>query len=166
MELKKALQTALDFEQKGRDIYNGAAEKTDNKLVKKTFNYLAEQEMNHISEIKDFIKSENPDIELFGDTPEEVKQFFTMTIDEFSSKAKISSTDERAYKTALELETSSYNFYKEQLGQASDTPTKKFFQFLMQQEQAHYDFIQNSLSFLKDPVSFYAGEERWMFEGG
>ncbi|MBN1503095.1 ferritin family protein [Candidatus Woesearchaeota archaeon] len=166
MELKQALKTALDFEQKGKDIYNKTAEKTQNELVRKTFGYLAEQEQNHINEIKEFIKKESPDIGLLGDKPEQVKKFFTMTISEFKEKAEISRSDEQAYKTALELETSSYNFYNEQKNQSQDEQTKKFFQFLMDQEKAHYDFIEKSLAFVKDPGHFYQSEESWFFEGG
>ena len=84
MELQKALQTALDFEKKGEHIYEEAAEKTKNPFVKRVFTYLSEQEKNHIREINDFITKHHPDANLAGDRKEEVKQFFTMTIKEFT----------------------------------------------------------------------------------
>jgi rubrerythrin len=56
MELKNHLNQALDFEQKGHDIYRENASSTENPIVKKVFNYLAEQENKHKEAIKNFIK--------------------------------------------------------------------------------------------------------------
>ena len=43
---------------------------------------------------------------------------------------------------------------------------KKFFAFLMEQENAHYEFVQKTYDFIKDPTAFYSEEEGWMAEGG
>jgi len=166
MELKEALQTALDFEQKGHDIYGEAAERTSNPIVKKTFNYLAGEEIHHIKEIKEFIATESPDVELKGDRLEGVKKFFTTTVREFKEKTELSDDDLKAHETALELEKSSYDFYEEQFGGAGDEQTKKFFKFLMEQENAHYALIQKAYHYAQDPTAFYSEEEGWLAEGG
>lgn len=166
MGLKQALQTALDFEEKGQALYEQTVAKTFNPVVRKTFEYLALQEINHINEIKEFMMRENPDMELKGDKIEGVKRFFSMTIEEFKEKLEISEDDLAAHELALDLEQKSYDFYKEQLDQAPDEPTKRFFKFLMEQENAHYELIQKAYEFIKDPVSFQVDAEDWMFEGG
>ena len=56
MELKQALQTAFDFEQKGHKIYEETANKTKNPVVAKTFKYLADQELLHTEEIKEYME--------------------------------------------------------------------------------------------------------------
>ncbi|MFH1439218.1 MAG: ferritin family protein [Candidatus Woesearchaeota archaeon] len=179
MKLKQALQTALEFEQKGHDIYIKASQKTNNPIVKKTFAYLAEQEINHINEIKQFIKTEHPDFEFKGDTLEGVQKMFKDIMKDFKEKTELSGDDIKAHETALHLEKSAYNFYKEQLGQIEklENPDKhnisedekqkmiRFFTFLMEQENAHYEFIQKAYEFIKDPVSFFSGEEGWIVEG-
>jgi len=162
--IKEALQTALDFEQKGHDIYKQAAEKTSNLIVKKTFTYLAEQETNHIEEIKEYIEQEK--IELKGDKLEDTKQFFTTTVKEFKEKTELSDDDIKAHETGLELEQDAYNFYKEQKEKTDNEELKNFFTFLMEQENAHYELIRKAYDFIKDPAAFFSEEEAWMVDGG
>ncbi|MBT4824101.1 ferritin family protein [Candidatus Woesearchaeota archaeon] len=168
MEFKEAMKQALEFEKKGHDIYKEAAEKTNNALVRKTFSYLAEQETNHIREIQEYIDHEHPDIEkieLKGDKLEGAKQFFNTTIKEFREKTELSEDDIKAHEAALELEQSAYDFYKEQHDAANDEKLKTFLKFLMDQENAHFELIQKSLDFIKDPEHFFAEEEGWLLEG-
>jgi len=164
MDIKKALQKALDFEKKGYDIYFSISEKTQNEIVKRTFVYLAEQETNHIAEIKEFI-SENYDLDLKGDHFNDTKEFFKMTVKDFQRKTELSDDDIKAHETALEMEKSAYSFYEEQYNETDKKELKKFFNFLMEQENAHYELIQKTLSFIKDPENYYAELEQWSFEG-
>jgi rubrerythrin len=168
MELKEALQTALDFEQKGHSIYEETSNKTQNPIVAKTFRYLADQELIHIEEIKEYIEKLNNghDVELKGDTLDDTKRFFTTTVNEFKEKTELSDDDIKAHEVGLELEQSSYDFYKEQYDAVDDEELKKFFKWLMEQENAHYEFIQKAYEYIKDPVGFYTEEEAWMADGG
>ncbi len=163
MELKEALQTALDFEEKGHRIYEDVAGNTKNPVVAKTFRYLANEELNHIEELKEYM--EKGKIELKGDKLEDTKKFFSMTVKEFKEKTELSDDDLKAHETALELETSSYDFYKEQHDVAGNGEVKEFFKFLMEQENAHYELIQKAYEFIKNPVGFYTEEEKWVVEG-
>ena len=165
MELKKILQTALEFEKKGHNIYSETAKKSINPIVKRTFDYLAGQEINHINEITEFIKKEKPKIKLKGDRINETQNFFNTTVSEFKEKTKLSTDDIKAHETALELEQSAFDFYKSQIGKSKDNFADKFFTFLMEQEQAHYNLIQKSYEYIKDPENFYSDKEGWMFEG-
>ncbi len=164
MELKEALNKALDFEQKGHDIYEEIAKKTKNQIVAETFSYLADQELSHIQGIKDYL--ENNQIELGGEAPSHTKEFFTMTVKEFRKKTALSKDDIKAHETALELEKSSYEFYKKQNISTKDEELKKFFSVLMDQENAHYELIQKAYEFIKNPTAFYTEEEGWMADGG
>lgn len=163
MEIKKALKTALDFEQKGHKIYEDTANKTENQIVEKTFRYLANQELIHIEVIKEYIKEEK--IELKGDKLKDTKKFFSMTVAKFKKMAELSGDDLKAHETALELEQKSYNFYKEQGEKTDDKDLKKFFSFLMEQENAHYMLVQKAYNYMKNPDAFYAEEEKWVVEG-
>ena len=165
MELKEALRTALDFEEKGCKIYKEAESKTKNPIVEKTFRYLAEQEQNHINEIKEFIRQERANVELKEDSLENTKNFFTTTIDEFKEKTELSKDDIKAHETALELEQNSYDFYNGEAEKTNDGELKKFFEFLMEQENTHYMLIQKAYAYIKDPANFYVEEEQWVFEG-
>lgn len=168
MDLKQALQTALDFEQKGHTIYGETANNTKNPIVAKTFKYLADQELIHIEEIKEYIEKLNngKEVELKGDNLQQTKEFFTTTVKEFKEKTELSDDDIKAHETALELEQNAYDFYKEQLNNTQDEELKKLFKWLMDQENAHYELIQKAYDFIKDPAAFYSEEEAWMVDGG
>ncbi len=168
MDIKEALKTALDFEQKGHTIYEETSNNTKNPIVAKTFRYLADQELIHIEEIKEYIEQLNNgnQIELKGNTLEDTKKFFTTTVKEFKEKTELSDDDLKAHETALELEQDSYNFYKEQHNQLSNEEIKEFFKWLMEQENTHYELIQKAYDFIKNPVGFYTEEEAWMVDGG
>lgn len=167
MDIKQALKTALDFEQKGHSIYEETSNSTKNPIVAKTFRYLVNQELIHIEEIKEYLEKLNNshNIELKGDTLTDTKKFFTSTVKEFKAKTELSDDDLKAHETALELEQKSYDFYKEQHNQTADEEAKKFFKWLMGQENTHYEFIQKAYDFIKDPVGFYTEEEQWIVEG-
>lgn len=164
MNIKQALQTALNFEQKGEKAYYDAATNSSNELVRKTFSYLAKQELNHIKEIQNFIKSSK--VQLKGDKASDTKKFFEMSVKQFKRKIELSKDDLKAYEIALKLEQNAFSFYKKQKEAIDDDDgLKKFFSFLMEQENAHYVLIQNIYSFMKDPEHFMVKEEGWMFEG-
>lgn len=163
MGLKEALQTALDFEKKGYDIYSQTAKKSSNPIVRNTFSYLAEQELHHIEEIKEYLEKEK--IELKGDKVEDTKKFFTMTVKEFKDMTEVSDDDKKAHEVAMELEQNAFNFYSEQYGKTDNEELKKFFSFLMDQENTHYELVQKAFEYIKDPAAFYSEEEGWLLEG-
>lgn len=163
MNMKEALNIALDFEEKGQSIYEEAAENSANPLTKKTFTYLAEQEKMHAESIREYIQENK--LEELGSNPLEVKQFFTTTIDEFKEKTKLAKADVKAYETAMHLEKSAYDFYKEKHELAEDVKVKHFLHFMMMQENGHFMLLQKSLAFLTDPDSYHAESEEWLFEG-
>lgn len=166
MELNEAFGTALEFEKKGKSIYEETAKKTKNPIVKKTFDYLAKQEVFHVKEIENYLKKHGGKIDLGGDGVKDTEKFFSMTVKGFEGKAALSDDDLKAHETALELEQNAYDFYKELYESAENNDLKNFFKWLMEQENAHYTLVQNAYEYVKDPVSFFSKEERWMVDGG
>jgi rubrerythrin len=162
--LSDALKQALDFENKGKSIYSAAAEETANPIVARTFSYLAGQEDFHIKEIEKYIASNR--LELGGDLQDETRAFFMLTVEEFKHKTSLSKDDIQAHETALELEKQSYDFYKKQFLSSKDPDIKQFFEFLMKQEKAHYELVEKTLQFIRDPVAFFQKDEEAIFEGG
>lgn len=165
MKLNEALQTAIDFEQKGYDIYVETSQSTKNPIVAQTFTYLAEQEIKHKKAIENFLSKKHPELKISLDTREQMKEFFTTTVSSFKEKTRLSQDDESAHKAALDLEKSSYEFYKAECDKSDDESVKKFLTFMMKQEQNHYDLIEKAFWFVRDPEGFYAEEEQWFVEG-
>jgi rubrerythrin len=166
MDMGQALETALEFEKEGFQIYTEAADNTEHSVIEKTFRYLADQEVNHIEEIKQFIEKNDPDVELKGDQLPEVKKKFGEIISEHWEKTELSDSDIEAHKAGMDFEKKAYEFYKKELEETDDEMAKKFFKFLMEQEQAHYELIEKTYDYIKNPEAWYAEEEGWIEEGG
>ncbi len=168
MELKEALQTALDFEKTGHTIYEESANKTKNPIVEKTFRYLSNQELIHIEEILMYIENlgNGLNVELKGDKLEETQHFFNINVKAFKEKTELSDDDIKAHERGLELEGRAYDFYKEQHSKVLKPEIKKLFEWLMMQENAHYELIRKAYDYIKDPIGFYTEEEKWMADGG
>lgn len=162
--LSDALKQALDFEKKIRKLYEEASASTHNEIVKKTFTYLAGQEDFHVQEIRKYMDANR--IELSGDQQHETRHFFMATIEEFKHKTSLSKDDIKAHETALELEKQSYEFYHKQYTEAKEPELKQFFDFLMKQEKAHYELVDKTLQYIRDPVAFFQKSEDTIFEGG
>lgn len=165
MELKEAMKEALEFEKKGKEIYEDVAKSTFNPMVKKTFEYLAREEENHIAEIMKYIESQELDREFKGACMKDVEKFFNMTINEYKGGIEFSEDDKNAYENAMDLEESSYDYYKDQRENAEDERLREFFTFVMEQENAHYLMLEKTLRFIEDPANFFVENEEWNFEG-
>jgi rubrerythrin len=162
--LADALKQALDFEKKGRKLYEEAAAATQNEIVKKTFSYLASQEDFHVQEIRKYMDGNG--IELSGDQQHQTREFFMTTVEEYKHRTSLSKDDIQAHETALELEKQSHDFYRQQYVLSKEPELKQFFEFLMKQEKAHYELVDKTLQFIRDPVAFFQKSEDAIFEGG
>ncbi|MFH1505470.1 MAG: ferritin family protein [archaeon] len=168
-----ALKTALDNELKTHMFYVDAEKKAKSKFSKKTFSFLAEQELGHIQKIKKFIKGADKKIDQI-DIDMEVaemffkksKDFFESTVEHFKQKLKADDSDLNIYKVGKEIEQSGFDFYKKAFEDANTENLKAFFKFLMEQEQLHYQLLENSLDYIENPEGFFFDQENWNFEGG
>lgn len=166
--MQEALNTALDMEKTGYDIYMKAAQKTTNKLGKTTLEAIAAKELDHIKAIEEFaeknigraIESINPKSK--SDYIRPIMDKLAKSLDENVTK---DSDLEKAYKVALELEKRSYDFYKKLNKESKDPQTKKFFEFLMGEENTHYELLTETLEYLNSPKDWYRVSERWIVEG-
>jgi rubrerythrin len=165
MDIGKSLRMALENEQKGMKMYEGFAKKAKNEITKRTFRFLADEEVKHIDSIKEFAKTGKMKVKLRPITEVKVKTIFKTSVSHFSKKVKTGTMDIEAHKLGMELEEKSYDLYEKMAKAAKDRKSKEFFVFLMKEESLHYDLIRNAFDFISDPESWYAGEEKRMMEG-
>jgi len=168
----KAMKLAIENEHKVRDFYLEHAKELSDELAKKTFIFLADEELKHIDAITEFMKSIHegnvpeieggPEDEAIGRT----KEFFSLSIKEYALKAKATKKDISVYELGLEMELKGYNFYKKSAEEATHPNVKALFEFLVKEEDSHYHLLQNALDYFKDPESYFQSEESWLFEGG
>ncbi|PLW80216.1 hypothetical protein C0585_03630 [Candidatus Woesearchaeota archaeon] len=165
-----AIKEALDNEKKGYHMYLDASTNSDSKIVRDLFTYLASQELIHIQRIEEFNKTLGTKVFFevnMGDNIshfDEAKELFKKKVSEWKEEFK-SDDDIKVLKTALEFEKSGYDFYKKHYEITEDDQAKKFYHFLMKEEDMHYHFIQNMISYIENPEQFNMDQEDWFFEG-
>jgi len=174
-QLTKAVKMALDMENKGYDLYIKAANETKNPLGKNTLEAIAKKEVEHMKAIEEFarsLKGEDPEIEATINrvAPTNRKKYYNIPIMKNLEKAlgeeiKKDNDLEKAYNTAMQLERDAYDFYKKISDDTKDPKAKKLFQFLMQEENNHYELLQETLMYLDRPGDWFKEQERWIVEG-
>jgi rubrerythrin len=167
-DLQKALNTALIMEKTGYDLYMKAAGRTQNKLGKSTLEAIAAKELDHIKAIEEFAqKNLNRAIESIN--PKSKKEYIKPIMDKLANFLDENITKdsdlEKAYKAAMGLEKGAYSFYKDLAGRSKDAQAKQFFEFLMGEENTHYELLNETLEYLNHPANWYREQEKWIVEG-
>jgi rubrerythrin len=166
--IEEALKTALSMEKTGYDLYMKAAKKTSNKLGRSTLEAIASKELDHINAIEQFASKElNKAIESIN--PMSKKDYVRSIMDklakELDENIKPDSDLEKAYKAAMGLEKSSYDLYRDLAEKSTDSQAKKFFEFLMGEENNHYQLLSETLEYLNKPANWFREQEKWVIEG-
>lgn len=164
MDMKGSVKMAIDNEVKGREMYMEFARRAKNPVTKKTFEYLAEEELKHIDKIKELTESNKaPEMETIS--YDQVKTLFEQSVRHFEKQVKPGSDDLEAHKVAMDLERKSVELYERLSKAAEDGKVKEFFGKLAGEEKLHFDLIQKAFNFISDPEGWYAGEEGRVMEG-
>ena len=171
----EAMKIALDMEKKGYQAYMDAAHKTQNQLGRSTLEAIAAQELEHIKGIEGYCQRPEADPDaarLIGQIRHSEKKDYIRGIiaklgGQLNDKVAAAGADlSETYKTAMELERQSYVFYKDLSREASVPSVKSFFQFMMEQENTHFELFQETLEYLDRPGDWFREQERWIVEGG
>ncbi len=173
VSLQSALNKALEMEEKGYRFYKDTAKKIENDITKKTFDFLAQNEILHLETIKEFCKAleekgEFPDLGLEDVRVRRAKDLsiFSKDISELNEKVKPSDTDKEACEFAIEFENSGYAYYKNMLKEARDERLKKLLKFLLEEEGKHCESIIKLHSFITDSANWFMYEEDSFPQGG
>jgi rubrerythrin len=163
MELEEALESALDFENRIRDLYIEAAAGTDDAAGKKIFQDLADDEQNHVA----YLESRLDEWQKTGAvSPERLESIIpdraTIRQAAASLKSKIKQ-DTRGLKQqmlsrALELEIETSRFYEQLVEQVAEDHRAMFARFL-EIENNHIEAVQFELDHLTRTGFWFGFEE-------
>lgn len=169
---KAVVDAALEFENQGHQILLDAKDSAVDPLSKATFEFLADQELEHIQAIKSFAASlaaagefdpnsiANP---LTGqELRDGIKSIFERIKPEFAETSGKPEERLEVYTAALNMERHGHDFYRKAAEQSTDDTAKKLYDFLAEEETKHFTIIQDTRDFLRQPDAFMAIEEHWM----
>ncbi len=170
-KVTQALETALQMEVEGKEFYYEASQRSDNPLVKKLLQRLAEEEdvhMQKIREVYEAIKSraEWPEKETTFKYEKSLRNVFREAIEDMDREAKASSSELETIKIAMNMEDRSYNFYRSRDEEAASSAEKSFYRALAAEERGHYLTLFDSSEYLTDPQAWFTKKEHWSLDGG
>jgi rubrerythrin len=155
MEMEKAIQTAIDYETKIRDVYRDAAQSVHDPEGKRFFQMMGDDEQYHIDYLMERLRlwqesGKLSDKKLKSAVPS--KEIIQKETDKI--KAHMSTKDLSSVKVilsrALQAEVETSNFYEKMVNEMTDEGQKMFSRFLEIEEnhiaavQAELDYITNT----------------------
>jgi rubrerythrin len=170
----EAMKIALDVEKKGYRLYMEAAAKTKNKLGRATLEAIAAKEIDHIKNIENYCQQSEEALEKTRKNVREIKHrdkidYVRSILEKIGAqleeKIKADADLVETYRVAMELERESYNFYQKLKEEADEAGVKEFLEFLMKEENNHYEILQETLEYLDHPGDWFREQERWIVEG-
>lgn len=168
-DLNQALDTAMEMEKRGYELYRKAAAKTRNKFGQITLEAIAEKELDHMKAIEEFA-AQNLHLAIESIQAKEKSDYIRRIMAKLAGQLEKKTSDDadlrNAYEVAMKLEKESYALYQKLGGEATDSVAKQFFSFLMKEESNHYDLLSETLQYLDRPGDWFREKERWLVEGG
>jgi rubrerythrin len=162
MKLETAITSALEFENRIRDLYIEAVARTDDPAGKKIFQALADDEQRHVDYLDSRLdewqrRGQLTAARLASTIPDK-----TAIRKEAAALQSKMSEDARGLKQqmlsrALEMEIETSRFYKELIGQVADDHKAMFERFL-EIEDNHVEAVQFELDHLNDTGFWYGFE--------
>ncbi|MDI6783697.1 MAG: ferritin family protein [bacterium] len=168
-----ALHTALKLELDSAAFYQEAAKNAKNPLGKGTFESLIKEELGHIQMVKKAytsITEANNWNEVEKNIPTKIdattKTIFQIKKTELEQKLDPESDEMQALKTAMDIENEGYKFYEKMALETTDPIGKKMYEFLKDEENRHWELLNNTFEYLSDPALWFAKEEKHIYDGG
>lgn len=152
MEIEKAIQTAIDYETKIRDIYRDAGQNVQDPEGKKFFKMMGDDEQYHLDYLMERLdlwrESGKLSVKkLRSAVPsKEIIQKETEKISDRMSTKDLSSV-KVVLSRALQAEVETSNFYKKLVNEMTDESQKMFAQFL-EIEENHIAAVQAELDYI------------------
>ena len=163
MELEKALQSAIAFEKRIRDLYTQAVERTDEDDGKKIFQELADEEQHHVA----YLESRLDEWQKTGAiTPEKLESTIPDKAAIRKAAADLKSSlkedtrglTQQMLSQALEMEIKTSRFYEELVATVS-AEHQGLFQRFLEIENNHVEAVQFELDHVTQTGFWYGFEE-------
>ena len=140
------LEFAIKMELEGVKYYTEQARLNEGNVLNTVFLILAKDETMHAEILQNKANKLSFDL-IQNETLSEAKNVFS-DIEGIKIGIKQISNQLGVYKLALENEKASIALYRKYLSEATDNESKKLFEYLMKQEEAHYEIIDQLVSLI------------------
>lgn len=165
-KINEIFQYALKLEEDGIKFYTESKEKTSNEFGKQIFEFLIGEEKKHIEIINKIMSDSDisEDLQKMTENRTNIKTVFSGIDKEYKEKIESNPDDIKALEISMELEDKGYKYYKQE-AEKMEGANKNILIELASQESIHYELLEKTLAFYKDPSSWYLIEEKGSVEG-
>jgi len=166
----KVLQLAVQMEADGKEFYQKASRKSNNKLAKELFRQLANEEDVHRKKFEEIYKAlkrgQNwPDVAPASEKGKKIKSLFAEATEALGSKFEVAESELEAIKAAMDMEIRSYNLYHSRSKETTLPVEKHFYETLAGEERGHHLALVGSYEYLSDPAGWFTQKEHWSLDG-
>lgn len=167
----EGLQVAIQMEIDGKKYYLKASEESGNELGRRLLQSLAAEEDVHrqkFEEIYDAIRSKKdwPTTDFKPDGGKTLRTIFARASEEIGANVKVVDTELDAIKTAVDMESKTFDFYKSQSKEATYDTERDFYEALAAEEREHQLILLDYYEYSKDPAAWFVTKEHPSLDGG
>jgi len=166
----EALQLAVQMEVDGKEFYQKAGRKSNNRLAKELFQQLAKEEDIHRKKFEEIYKAlkrgQNwPEVEPPLEKGGKIKSLFAQATKALGRTFEVAESELEAIKMAMEMEVRSYNLYHSRSAESSLPVQRRFYETLAGEERGHHLALLDSYEYLSDPAGWFSKKEHWSLDG-
>ena len=159
-KILEPFRIALQIEMEGKKFLLEAARKSEHPVARRTFEYLASEEDIHAAKIQRLHKAiadTGESIDPDADETESLQKIkeFNDCLASLKDAVRATAGDIEAYKTALEMEHDTEDFYHEKMADTDDENVRRIYRYLIAEERAHSVMLESCLLFLEDPTKWF-----------
>ncbi len=163
---------AMEIEKEGEKFYQEVAQKTKNPMGKEMFAFLAKEELKHLAVIKAAKEALEKGGKLSPRQKVDTKNlskfkqgFFATAGKGAQEKLEAKADTVSAIKAALEFEKRGYEYYKQHRQKTEIGLVVQILSQLMEAEEEHYEILENTLTYLEQPRSWFDKKEGVRMDG-
>lgn len=159
------LQTAIRLEEEGRQFFQEAAQRVGTGIARKTLEFLAEEETNHIRRIREYyhtLAETTESVDPGVDESDADRRFagFQERLALLKDEVEPTASDLEAYRTALKFENGAEDFYREKMNETDDAHIRTFYRWLINEEEMHARVLQSCIEFVENPAEWFRKHEK------
>lgn len=166
----EVIAEAMEIEEQGRKMYEEAFKKVKDPFARKALEFLIKEEETHLDKILRFNEylfgrgEFDFEKECAAGVSEDLRKLVEEHVtSEAMKKIEDAQTDIDVYEVALDFEKRGYEFYKNAEKNETDERIRRFLKFLEEEEVRHYELIQETIRYLKEPDYYFEDFGGWIF---
>jgi rubrerythrin len=166
----EALAQAYMMEMKGKEFYEEALKRVKDAFAKEALKFLISEEERHLDKINRFngYLFGREEFDLEAECSVATTKRARVAIGQFvgqklKKQLDQAGTDIEIYEAALNFEKDGYEYYSKLAEKEVDPRLRRFFEFLENEEIKHFELIQETIRYLKDPDYYFEEMGGWIF---